>query len=129
MAAGRRSMDDEKWAATREAVFKRDGGRCRLLRVIGARDAILLKKNAGQQLQKIDPAHIYPVSKNIPLTYNIANIVSLNRYSHEMLDSCRHPVTGASISKEDVYEWWEQIAGKKQWEALTALTEQEVENE
>lgn len=125
MAAGRRSVDDEKWAATREAVFKRDNGKCRLLRVISARDAILLKRNAGQQLQKVDPAHIYPVSKNIPITYELANIVSLNRYSHEMLDSCRHPITGASISKEDVYEWWEQIAGAKQWDALMKIVEPE----
>lgn len=123
---GRRSPDDDKWIAAREAVFSRDGHRCRLLRVISARDAILLKKNAGERLQKIDPAHIYPVSKNIPLTYATANIVSLNRYSHEMLDTCRHPITGASISKEDVYEWWERIAGEKQWKALMKLTEEQT---
>lgn len=129
MSVGRRSYEDEKWAATREAVYKRDGMHCRLLRVLSAKDAILLKRNAGQQLQKLDPAHIYPVSKNIQLTYELSNIVCLNRYSHEMLDTCRHPVTGASISREDVYEWWEQIAGKKQWEALMKVAEPEDTNE
>lgn len=117
-ATGRRSSGDAKWAAVKADVLKRDSGRCRLLRILSARDALLLKRNAGERLQKIDPAHIYPVSKNIPLTYNPANLISLNRYSHDMLDTSRHPVTGESISRDEVYDWWKRIAGESQWNML-----------
>ena len=123
--AGRRSADDAKWKEAKRLVAKRDSGNCRLLRVISARDAGVLCRNARQQLQTVDPAHIYPVSKYIRLTYEPDNIVSLNRYSHEMLDTCRDPITGGSISKDDVYVWWEKIAGKAQWERLQALLEGE----
>ena len=123
--AGRRSADDQQWKNVKKLVARRDGEKCRLLRVISALDAGILCRNARQQLQTVDPAHIFPVSKNIRLTYEPANIVSLNRYSHEMLDTCRHPITGANITVEQVYEWWERIAGPAQWAALQALLKEE----
>jgi len=106
---GRRDSDDEKWLEVKEAVRKRDGGKCRLLKVISAKEALILKKKAGYKINQIDSAHFLPVSERPDLCYEINNICLLNRYSHEMLDSFRDPITGAHISKEKTFEWWLRI--------------------
>lgn len=106
---GRRDFDDEKWLEVKQIVRKRDKGKCRLLRVISAKDALILKKKAGCLLSRIDAAHFLPVSERPDLCYDPNNICSLNRYSHEMLDSFRNPITGAHISEAEVLEWWIRI--------------------
>jgi len=114
---GRRDAADEKWARTKERVRKRDKQKDRIFRIITVRDAMVLKKQ-GSLLQRLDCAHIFPVSLYPELCYVDVNIVLLNRYSHSMLDSYRDPISGGSISKREVYDWWERIAGPKQWQAL-----------
>lgn len=106
---GRRDSNDEQWLVTKEVVHKRDKGKCRLFRVINAKEALILKKKAGYRITRIDAAHFLPVSERPDLCYDPNNICSLNRYSHEMLDSFRNPITGAHISKEEALEWWIRI--------------------
>lgn len=106
---GRRDSSDEKWLEVKEVVRERDGGKCRLLKVISAKEALILKKKAGYKINQIDSAHFLPVSERPDLCYEINNICLLNRYSHEMLDSFRNPITGAHISKEETFEWWLRI--------------------
>lgn len=124
---GRRDSTDERWIETKDVVHKRDQGRCRLLRVISAREALILKKKAGAQLSKIDAAHFLPVSARPDLCYDPNNICSLNRYSHEMLDSYKDPITGGSISKEEVLEWWLRIIGTNKQQYRYLLEKQLIE--
>lgn len=105
---GRRDSDDKQWQQVKEVVRKRDRVD-RIFKILGARDALVLKAKGGSQLQVLDPAHIIPVSSHSEIMYEACNIVLLNRYSHEMLDNCRHPVTGQFISKEEREAWWIKI--------------------
>jgi hypothetical protein len=115
---GRRDYKDAEWHRVKKQVRERDGEICRLLRIISAKQALFLKKNAEGILQKLDPAHIFPVSTHPNLCYEPNNIVLLNRYSHNMLDFGRDPILGEPISHEETLAWWERIAGPEQWEFL-----------
>mgnify|MGYP000850983147 FL=1 len=119
----RRFSEDQQWQAVKKQVRERDRNRCRLLKVVTMKQAYKLQKNAGPLLARLDAAHIYPVSQNIPMTYEVNNIVLLNRWSHGMLDTCHDPITGEPITKDEVYAWWETIAGSKQWQALQNVKE------
>lgn len=123
---GRRDSKDEKWTRTKERVRHRDRGRDRIFRALSAKEGFLLKKKAGKQISQLDSAHLFPVSLYPELCYVDVNIVLLNRYSHSLLDSFRHPIDGGSISKEEVYGWWERIAGAKQWEALMKIMDNPI---
>lgn len=126
---GRRGPDDERWIDVKDRLHKRDKGRCRILKIISAKDALILRRRAGSKIAKIDAAHIFPVSTHPWLVYELNDLVSLNRYSHEMLDSHRDPITGSSISAEEVAEWWEKIAGERQWKALTNIIQHRLGEE
>lgn len=119
----RRSANDEQWQAVKKQVKQRDGSVCRLLKILSAKDALRLQRNAGALIKRLDAAHIYPVSQYIPMTYEVNNIVQLNRWSHTMLDSSKDPVTGDFINKETVMKWWEKIAGEQQWKSLQNVKE------
>lgn len=69
----------------------------------------MLKKRAGHYIQQLDAAHYLPVGEYGEYCYDPDNIVALNHYSHGMLDDYRNPITGKSISKEEVDEWWMRI--------------------
>lgn len=115
---GRRDGNDVAWKKVKDVVKKRDGDICRLLRVISIQQALTLKKNATVLIQKLDPAHIFPVSTHPLLCYESDNIVTLNRYSHSMLDSGRDPIKGESITNQETMAWWEKIVGPQQWDRL-----------
>jgi len=115
---GRRGDDDEAWKIVKQEVRKRDKETCRIYKVLSLSDVMKLRINASFLLNQLDCCHIFPVSANPELTYCSSNIVLLNRYSHQSLDSYRHPVTGEPISKEEVMDWWKKIAGEHQWNAL-----------
>lgn len=119
----RRSSEDQRWQQVKRQVRDRDNNTCRLMRVLTAKQALRLQKNGAALLRRLDAAHIYPVSQQISMTYEINNIVLLNRWSHSMLDSFHDPVTGEAISKEEVYAWWQAIAGERQWQALQNVKE------
>ena len=104
----RRDAKDQEWQRTKAKVVNRDRVD-RIFKVLNATEAIVLKAKAGYLLNYLDPAHIIPVSANSTIMYEPCNIVLLNRYSHEMLDSCRHPITGEHITRDEVNKWWIRI--------------------
>ena len=115
----RRDSSDKEWRQVKKRIKSRDNNKDRLLRVLTVKEALILQKNASKaQLNKLDAAHIYPVSTHPGLVYEDCNIVLLNRYSHENLDNCRCPLTGNFISMEERNKWWERICGESQWRKL-----------
>lgn len=105
----RRSSGDKRWQEVKSIVRKRDNNSCRLIRCLTAQEAVLLKRNAGINLNIIDPAHYLSVSNRPDLCYDSDNICCLNRYSHENLDSFKSPIDGSPLSKEEVDRWWLRI--------------------
>jgi len=115
----RRDSSDEKWQELKARVRKRDQGHDRILRVLSMKEALLLQRLAPRtQLQKLDCAHIHAVGVHPRLCYVDANVVLLNRYSHENLDNMRHPIDGSPITMEENLLWWQRILGDVQWKTL-----------
>jgi len=113
----KRTIKDPEWVALRDFVFKRDKG-CRLLQVLSAQEFLILRKNAKERLSHLDPAHVLPVGAHPVLCYDKENVVCLNRYSHDNLDSCKNPLTGSPISREDRDAWWMRIIGEELFKKL-----------
>ena len=105
----RRDSNDTEWKKVKDIVSKRDNNTCRLLKVLSYKEALILKKNAGPFLNKLDHAHFIPVSQNSDIMYDENNICLLNRYSHSNLDSSRNPITGEYITSDQVRLWWIRI--------------------
>ena len=120
----RRDSKDAAWAKVKRTIYSRDNDSCRLIKTLSVSDMMALKRNAGQRIGVMQPAHIYPVSLMPEIMYEPENLITLNAYSHSMLDSMRDPITGKNISKSEVYKWWEKIAGKSQWRNLGILIEE-----
>lgn len=106
----KRGKDDEKWQSVKKEVKLRDG-HCRLIEVLSAREFLILQRNAGKLLAKCDPAHVIPVGVAPHMVYMSDNVCLLNRYSHEMLDYCKDPLTGNAIYREERDAWWRRIIG------------------
>ena len=104
----RRDSNDAKWQEVKEKVRNRDKVD-RMLKVLNPVEYRVMKSNAGYLLNTLDPAHYLAVSDRPDLCYKSYNIVLLNRYSHECLDSFKDPVTGEPITKEEVRLWWDRI--------------------
>jgi hypothetical protein len=120
MRMSRRDSSDEKWQNLKKRIIKRDKKMCRLMRVLSAQDfCTLIKKAPKKLLEKIDCAHVFGVSGHPHMCYKDLNIVLLNRYSHENLDNCRHPITGENITKEERDKWWEKIVGENTFKELS----------
>lgn len=116
----RRDSNDAEWKKTKRIVSKRDKGVCRLMMVVSAGEGLLLKRNSQGMLSVLDPAHYLPVSIRPDLCYDPDNIVLLNRYSHNMLDYSRNPITGGFIDSSETKAWWKRIlqGNAKQYKAL-----------
>ena len=119
----RRDSNDKEWTRVKKEVSDRDKGVDRIWRCLNLKEALTLKKKGGVLLEKKDPAHIIAVSENENIMYEACNIVTLNRYSHEMLDSFRDPVDGHNITKREAVNWWLRILGtdKKQYNDFMEL--------
>lgn len=129
---GRRGSDDKQWLDVKKRVERRDRGRDRMELALSLVEYKVLRAEARQYLKTIDPAHVIPVGRNYSLCYDEDNIISLNRYSHENLDSYRDPITGKSISKEEVNKWWIRLlkACPSQWESFVSKKyNEELQNE
>lgn len=108
MSVPKRSSSDKKWQEVKDRVFTRDQSD-RIIKILTPQEVLILKKNAGRFLNILDPAHYLAVSKRPDLCYKSYNIVVLNRYSHDNLDHFRDPVTGVTITEEEVQKWWVRI--------------------
>ena len=119
----RRDSNDKEWTRVKKEVSDRDKGVDRIWKCLNLKEALILKKKGGVLLEKKDPAHIIAVSENENIMYEACNIVTLNRYSHEMLDSFRDPVDGHNITKREAVNWWLRILGtdKKQYNDFMEL--------
>lgn len=119
----RRDSNDKEWTRVKKEVSDRDRGVDRIWKCLNLKEALVLKKKGGVLLEKKDPAHIIAVSENESIMYEACNIVTLNRYSHEMLDSFRDPVDGHNITKREAIQWWLRILGtdKKQYNDFMEL--------
>lgn len=109
-AIGRRSSLDPEWQECKEAVRKRDKGRCQFQFCISIKESFELK--TGTQ-KKLDPAHILSAGSNPELIYNPDNVVTLQRYIHRRMDNYENPLTGESISVNEHYYWWWRIKNHK----------------
>ena len=107
----RRDSNDKEWTRVKKEVSDRDKGVDTIWKCLNLKEALILKKKGGVLLEKKDPAHIIAVSENENIMYEPCNIVTLNRYSHEMLDSFRDPVDGHNITKKEAVNWWLRILG------------------
>ena len=105
----RRDKNDKLWAKVKQELTERDGTTCRLVRILSVNEMAQLRRNAGHRIKILDPAHYIAVSANPDIMYDIDNLVKLNRYSHEMLDSFKDPISGKGISKGEVNKWWYKI--------------------
>lgn len=119
----RRDSNDKEWTRVKKEVSDRDKGVDRIWKCLNLKEALILKKKGGVLLEKKDPAHIIAVSENENIMYEACNIVTLNRYSHEMLDSFRDPVDGHNITKKEAIQWWLRILGtdKRQYNDFMEL--------
>ena len=122
---GKRSQDDAQWQSLKKAIRLRDG-HCRLVSILTAKEFLILQKNAGRQLSICDPAHVLSVGGHEKLCYDQDNVVLLNHYSHSMLDSCRNPLNGDMIKKEERDSWWIRIIGKPLYDILLEKMKMEV---
>jgi hypothetical protein len=111
-------MADTTWEECRTKVFQRDRLQCRLFKTLSVIEAMLLKKNAGSQFGIIDTAHIFPRSTHLWIKNDPDNVVCLNRYSHQMLENCCHPITGKPISKDEEIDWWKKVLGDVRFNLL-----------
>ncbi len=69
-------------------------------------------------LHQIDRAHVFGRGPFPHMKYDIDNLVWLNRWSHNNLDQYRDPISGKSISAEDVEWWWRYIVGNERYDRL-----------
>lgn len=109
----RRDKNDIQWREVKIRVTNRDKKRCRFIKICTVKEMIYMeKKSPSALLNRLDHAHIFPVSLYPEIMYNDDNIVLLNRWSHHNLDDCKHPATGEKISKEERDEFWKRIVGE-----------------
>jgi hypothetical protein len=106
-----------EWSSLRKKIHMRDK-HCRLVEVLSAREFYILKRNAGQLIGRCDPAHVLARSRAPHMKMNEDNIVWLNRYSHEMLDTCKSPISGECITREERDLWWKRIVGEEMYTKL-----------
>ena len=117
----RRDKNDLEWQKVKAEVSLRDKNVCRLMRVLTPQEAYLLINKAGSLLNRLTPAHVFPVSTDPRLCYCADNIMTLNQYSHSLLEECKHPLTGEKISKEDEKNWWIRILGNNAFTKLERM--------
>lgn len=115
------SQRDERWEEIKTGL----GKNCRLIQRLyesGMNDALIdLNNNAGWLIRTIDGAHYKSRSRYPFLIYYPDNVVPLNRYSHSMLDQCKDPITGDTISKEEQEEWWRFILGDETYDRINFI--------
>ena len=114
----RRDSSDPKWLELKEIVKKRDKGQCQLLSKLSPQEFLLLTKQAGSRANILDPAHCFGAGSFPHLVYDKDNVVLLNRYSHDMLDYFKNPISGKPIDREEHTRWWKRIIGEQRYENL-----------
>lgn len=110
-------QQDNTWIETRKIVFDRDET-CRLISCLSQFERRELYTNSSGFHKVLDPAHVFGKGAFPHMKYDLDNVCVLNRYSHSMLDSGKHPLNGRMISKEEHEEWWIRIIGEDLYREL-----------
>lgn len=107
-------IGDEQWDEVSKFVHKRDNETCRLLikLQIDNPEAYRYILSTYPFTNQLDLAHVIPRSNSKKLYYEKDNIILLNRASHSSLDTYHDPISGKSITKEEVQKWWMYIIGE-----------------
>jgi hypothetical protein len=113
LSNGKSRSDDSKLSSF---VRERDGG-CRLLRLLSAEERIEWQRNQNGLGGILDAAHVFGKSAVPWMRFDEKNVVTLNRFSHNCLDTGKSPVNGKPITDEQRKEWWRRITGSD-WEYL-----------
>jgi len=124
---GRRSKNDPFWSDLKNKVKSRDRS-CRLMKVLTAKEALLLIKGGGP-LSVLDPAHVFGSGPFPHMVYDTDNVVLLNRVAHDRLDTFKDPITGKPITKEEHTVWWKRIVGEKIYESLEIKSKNQGDND
>ena len=97
--------EDSKLSAL---VRERDNG-CRLLKVLNANEYAEWEKNHNGLGNILDAAHVFGKGAFPWMRYEIINVVTLNRYSHNCLDNGKSPINGKIITEDERMNWWWRI--------------------
>lgn len=124
----KRTNEDPEWMSLKRQVAERDHG-CRLMRICTPQEYYILIRKAGSRASHCDPAHVFGAGPFPWMCYVKANVVQLNRFSHDCLDSCKSPITGEDISREERDSWWKRIVGSTVYEELLRMSYKGEEDE
>ena len=97
-------------------VRERDGG-CRLLSILSDEELEAWGVNHNGLGCILDAAHVFGKGGFPWMRFDDKNIVTLNRFSHNCLDTGKSPINGQMITDEQRLEWWRKITGND-WEYL-----------
>jgi hypothetical protein len=121
------ASDITKDQIIRQECQKRDGNRCRLMRILTYVEMRELVNNSiPLLLHKLDCAHVFGKNAYPKMRFVVDNVVLMNRVSHGWLDSGKSPINGKPITAEEKKVWWERITGKKIYARLLAMSLEEI---
>lgn len=109
-------------AKLRKEIERRDFHTCRLIPLLNKEERDLLFSNCGILYRTLDAAHVFEKSAFPHMRYMKNNVVLLNRFSHNMLDQQKSPLTGKGITREMKDDWWKRILGKDYYEELEDIS-------
>lgn len=109
---------DEEWDRMKASLPNRCEFMDRLIATGNGEYIELIESLSNGLCKTIDMAHIFSRGGYPHMKYDIDNVVSINRYSHNNLDSMRDPISGDSIDKSVVEGWWRFIVGDERFDRL-----------
>ena len=92
---------------------------------LGVYRQIIVEESHGLY-KTIDMAHVFPRGGYPHMKYLSENVVSLNRFSHNNLDSLRDPITGDPITESIREQWWRFIIGSETYDMLLKISRERV---
>ena len=109
----------DSWNTVKNKIFQRDNNTCQLYTKLAANE----KKQVSFLLDSeifgtLDPAHVFGKGSYPHMKHDVDNIVSLYRLFHSRMDAGQDPLTGKSISKRRITEWWMYIVGYDRYTQL-----------
>jgi len=113
------AIKQESWNDVRNKVFKRDNNICQLYKKLSTKEKFKISSMLNTSVfGTLDPAHIFGKGAYPHMKHDVDNIVTLYRIFHSRLDAGQDPLTGKSISKNIVINWWIFIIGIERYEML-----------
>lgn len=117
------------WEACKAEMQARDGKVCLVWLNASLAERKILKEKSGGQLSTVDAAHIFGKGAYPHMALVSLNICPLNRYSHEMLDNNRDPITGERIGRKGRAMWFATLVGVERYKILCQIARGEYGSE